>query len=99
MMLFIDPANDAPRGQNGPIQGTLAPIYLQWETETMSLELLHFVCSNCSTILVFNPSTCSPGVHTDHTPGQGSLAPLQVKLSRSGERLQLQDPWSSGSYF
>ena len=45
-------------------------------------------------ILFINPATCAPGVHTGHTRGQGSLAPFQVKLSRSGERLQ--DHWSSG---
>ena len=39
---------------------------------------------------------CFWGVHAGHTPGQGSFAPLQVKLSRSGEHLQ--DHWSSGYY-
>ena len=41
-----------------------------------------------------NPATRDPGVHTGHIPEPVSLAPLQVKLSISGEGLQ--DHWSSG---
>ena len=44
--------------------------------------------------LFVNTATRAPSVHTGQVPGKGSLAPLQVKLSKSSERLQ--DNWSNG---
>ena len=104
MKLYIDPANDAPGVQNGPVPGdisyhvlTMGKTYknlLLRNHESQSFYIFVYTCK-CSIILFLNPATCAPGVYTGRTPGQGSLAPVQVKLSRSGERLQ--DHLSSGN--
>ena len=79
-------------------------LYLSYNEEnnniqkhSLNREFFIFCVKQCEVIFFLNSATHAPGVQTGQAPEPGSLAPLQIKLSRLGERLQ--DHWSSGLCF